>query len=69
MGVKIKYNVTQELTFSGIIEVDEAMYEEMEEAADSNDDETLGQLILDHIDQRDPQDWCIGSVYEFEKAS
>jgi hypothetical protein len=69
MGIKIKYHVTEKLTFRGTVEVDEATYEAMQEAAENDDDDTLGQLILDNIDQRDPQDWDIDAVDEFEKAS
>ena len=68
MGVKIEYCVRELLTFSGTVEVDEAVYKSMQEAEKNEDDELLGQLILDSIDNCDPQDWSIESVDEIEKA-
>jgi hypothetical protein len=69
MSVKIKYHVTQTLTFNGTAEVEEDLYEAMQKASDADNETVLGDLILDHIDQSDPQDWSVESVDEFKKIS
>ena len=64
---KISYCVTEKLTYRGTIDISEEEYRNMNKAADNSDDKSLGQLILDCIDRRDPQDWDIDSVDEFEE--
>jgi len=69
MSVKVKYSVTQALTFRGTAEVSEAEYEAMQEAEAAGDDDILGSLILDHVDQTDPQDWDVESVDQCDKVA
>jgi len=68
MSVKIRYSVTQALTFRGTAEVSDAEYEAMQEAEAAGDDDILGDLILDNVDQTDPQNWEIESVDQCDKV-
>ena len=58
----VRYCVSETLTYSGEIDIDEDTYNDWK---DKNDDE-LGNLILDMIDRDDPQQWDVDSVDEFD---
>lgn len=60
--MRVRYCVSETLTYSGEIEIDEETYNDWKD----KDDDELGNLILDMIDRRDPQDWDVDSVDEFE---
>jgi hypothetical protein len=60
--MRVRYCVSELLTYSGEIEIDEETYNDWKD----KDDDELGNLILDMIDRRDPQDWDVDSVDEFE---
>lgn len=60
--MKVTYCVRETLTYSGEIEIDEETYNDWKD----KDEDTLGNLILDMIDRRDPQDWEVDSVDDFE---
>lgn len=62
--MKVRYSVQETLTYSGTFELTEGEYNEMKDM----DDDTLGELILDRVDRRDPSNWSVDSVDEFELA-
>lgn len=62
VNMKVTYCVRETLTYSGEIEIDEETYNDWKD----KDEDTLGNLILDMIDRRDPQDWEVDSVDDFE---
>lgn len=62
--MKVRYSVQETLTYSGIFEMDEEEYNEM----NNMDDDTLGNLILDRVDRSNPSNWDVDGVDEFEKV-
>ena len=60
--VKVRYSVQEMLTYSGTFEMDEEEYNNMKD----EEDDTLGELILDRVDRRNPSNCSVDSVDEFE---
>ena len=60
--VKVKYSVEELVTYSGEIEIEQEDYDTMQEMG-YND---LGEALLDFVDRKDPQNWYVFGVDEFE---
>lgn len=62
-NVKVRYHLEEILTFSGVMEIDEDLYAEYKD----QDEEILGEFILEMIDPNRPDDHEIESVDEFKR--
>ena len=60
--VKVRYSVEELVTYSGEIEIEQEDYDTMQEMG-YND---LGEALLDFVDRKDPQNWYVFGVDEFE---
>lgn len=60
--VKVRYSVEERLFYSGVMDMDEEKFYEMEALSDTD----LTEAILDRIERRDPSNWIAEDCAQFE---
>ncbi len=60
--MKVRFSVVEMLTYSGVLEMTEDEYAKMDEL----EEDALGEALLDRVNRKDPSNWRVESVDEFE---